>query len=327
MLSASEMNAVRYQRDRGHVESWFLRANDPDSRRALWLKVTVLAPTDGPAVAEAWCCTFGPEGRWGQRITRPVDQAELGPTLRVGDCTLNPDGGATGQIGDRSWDMAWRPGPSSLAAPLCLMPSERMIEWPFPKSKLLTPFPVLLFSGAMQIGDQSIDLDGWTGMQGHNWDNEHAHTYAWGQCVFLDLQGKASCMVEGFSGRIRLAGRTTPFFSGLAVRRAGRTYRFTRLLDLWNQKPHLDAWTRWRLHISGPAGQAELFMESRPEETVCLGYENPAGHISYCLNSKLARTYLRVNPVDEDAFMCHSKHGGALEFLRRDPDPRFDSVV
>ena len=44
-----------------HVESYFLRANDPARPRALWVKATVLQPLSGPAVAEAWFIFFDGE--------------------------------------------------------------------------------------------------------------------------------------------------------------------------------------------------------------------------------------------------------------------------
>ena len=55
---------LRYQgalARRGHVEGWFLKANDPLSRRAIWLKWTVWASEKDPraAVAEVWAVAFG----------------------------------------------------------------------------------------------------------------------------------------------------------------------------------------------------------------------------------------------------------------------------
>lgn len=78
--------------------------------------------------------------------------------------------------------------------------------------------------------------------------------------------------------------------------------------------------------MRGPGGDAWLEMTARPEETVCLGYRNPDGRLSHCFNSKLARVRLRVNPVNEEGFSCTSEHGGALELLRNEPDPRFAVV-
>jgi hypothetical protein len=48
---------------RGHVESYFLRANDPARPRALWLKATILAPLQGEPVAETWLIADGERQR------------------------------------------------------------------------------------------------------------------------------------------------------------------------------------------------------------------------------------------------------------------------
>ncbi len=325
-------NAVRFdtEQPKDHVESWFWRANHPTEALAFWLKATILSPRDGEAVAEAWCCTFdGATGEtWGHRETVPVSQAAFGRTLTVAGCTwvLGDEGGESeGSLGDRGWQVAWRPVDGPLGEPLSLVP-RALIEAPFPKNKLLTPAPTLRFDGRMHWGDRVVPVDGWLGMQGHNWGAAHAHTYAWGQCVFTDADGEPVAMAEGFSGKIKLGGWLTPFLSALTVRHGERTYRFDRLVDLWNQTPQVNQDT-WVLKMRGRDGEALLSMSAKSEETACLGYANPDGHLSYCLNSKLARTTLRVNPVNEDPFECHSEHGGALEFLRRDPDPRFPQVV
>src|SRR5205823_5286703 len=56
-----QVNGCRYSGRPGHVESWFVRANDPAASRALWLKMTILAPLHGPAVAETWFIWFDGE--------------------------------------------------------------------------------------------------------------------------------------------------------------------------------------------------------------------------------------------------------------------------
>ncbi|HJN75912.1 MAG TPA: hypothetical protein QGF58_18420 [Myxococcota bacterium] len=322
-----EDNLVRYVAGAGgHVESWFLRANDPDSRRAFWLKTTLLQDLEGRAVAEAWCCTFDGADTWGGRSTVPLGEARLVGPLVVGACEMDLEAGTCrGEIGDRSWDLRFERAPAPLAAPLCMMPMARMKEWPVPRSKLLTPAPALLFSGTMSWGGQEVAIEQWPGMQGHNWGKEHAHTYAWGQCLFSDDEG-VFAMVEAFSGRLAMAGRLTPFISGMVVRRGDRVYRWDRLVDLWNQEPEVHD-THWRLRLRGPDGDAELRMRALPDEMVTLGYRNPDEHLSYCFNSKLAEVELVVNPTTGDGFTCRSPHGGALEMLRREPNPRFGEVV
>ena len=84
---------------------------------------------------------------------------------------------------------------------------------------------------------------------------------------------------------------------------------------------------RWELRLRSGDGDVSLTMDASKRPVACLGYFNPDGALSYCLNSKLAEVEVIVRPADGAAFTLRSEHGGALEFLRRDPDPRFTRVV
>ncbi len=339
-MASPHDNALRYRPgDAGHVESYFLRGNAPDRKLAFWLKATVFAPRADSAVAELWCIVFDAEnGRyWSEKRTVPFAHAvfEGEPaTIRVaqGEFYLADEGYARGSIegqgGSCEWNIKWQRQEGSVGDRLCLLPSEKMVDGSFPKSTPLTPFPSLLMEGSIDVWGETIDLDGWVGMQGHNWGDEHAWEYAWGHCPFLDEAGEPFCWVEGFSARTRIAGRVTPIISALVIRRGDEEYRFDRLVDLWRQDAAIDLDEYvWRLELRGAHGEAALSMAADPEEMVCLGYHNPDGRLSYCLNSKLAKVHLRVNPVNEAAFECESAHGGALEFLRNSPDPVFERVV
>lgn len=348
----------------GHVESWFLRANDPERPRAVWLKATILAPTTGTPTARVWAVLFdGTTGRTHAEHTTvplaeasfvarpPLDAGALGSmTARDGpvdrQSPLPSRGGAPadvaigaagarfrlGALGEAAgtlrgcgWDLTWQAPDSPLAAPLCLFPHRKLLETSLPKSKALTPHPLLTFDGELRWGGERLVVRDWIGMQGHNWGREHAHEYAWGQCTFRDAHGRPHVSVEGFSGRIRVAGRVTPCFSSLVVRRGAQAWRFDRLFDFWRQRAEVGD-LRWHLHLRGSAGEAQLVMEAQADRTVCLGYHDPGGHRACCFNSKLARAHLRVNPADDDAFECHAEHDAALEILREQTDPRFEVV-
>jgi hypothetical protein len=329
-------NAVRYAGQPGHVESYFLRANHPTRPLALWLKATILAPLEKPAVAEAWFIFFdGEKGTtFAHRQTEPFASAAF---LDAGDpdldvraaglaLSLGGRGSASGRFdapqGPATVDLSWQVDPSPIARPLSIFPWRILRTGPVPKTKLLTPFPALRFSGRVTLPSGAVDLSGWTGMQGHNWGKEHPFEYAWGQCVFP----ADDAMVEGFTGRIQLAGRTTPAISALVVRQGARTYAFDTILDVWRQQADVSLDT-WALTLRSGDGEATLHMDASGRPMVCLGYGNPDGRLSYCFNSKLAKVTLTVRPVDGASFTCVSEHGGALEFLRRQGDPRFPHVV
>lgn len=319
--------------DSGHVESYFLRANHPTEPKALWLKSTVLRNLDGSAVAEAWCALFDGERTFAAKHTIPLSEARFDSagslSIDISRCIMNLDrtgGQARGSVKNVSWDLGFSATPPPIGGPLCLFPSRRLISGGFPKSKLLTPFPELRFTGSVTWGDETWDVTDWLGMQGHNWGKQHALEYVWGQVLFPGADGQTVAMAEAFSGKIKLGPVTTPFISALTVRRGDRVYRFDRLADLWRQSVVVND-MRWTATFRGSDGEAMLSMRANANEMVCLGYHNPDGALSYCLNSKIARAELRVNPTNDEGFRCESPHGGALEFLRRTPDPRFAQVI
>lgn len=339
-------NSLRFRPDvsRGHVESYFVRANHPRQKLAIWLKATVFAPrgheTQG-AVAELWCIVFQAESQHGTRVwarKRTVPFAEASfegdrPQIRLAgaELDLGPKGRSVGSLegegGACRWDLRWEAeSPSTMGRPMLLLPFEGMLDDRVPTFKLVTPRPILRVHGSIDVAGETLDVDGWWGMDGHNWARAHAWDYVWGQCVFLDEAGSPTCIAEGFTGRTRIAGLVTPPLSSLVVRRGAREYRFDGLVDLWRQEAEIDDLC-WTVRLRSKDGEAALRMEADASEMACLGYPNPDGRISYCFNSKLARAHLRVSPADGEAFEVSSAHGGALEFLHNERDPRFSKVV
>ncbi|MFJ9370467.1 hypothetical protein ACIRRA_39430 [Nocardia sp. NPDC101769] len=326
VMTAIAQNAPRLRPGADHVESWFVRANDPQSPRAVWIKATVLTSRDGTALAQAWCSVF--DGRrthaWCLDIPLAAARFEahsIGQDLTVGPLTLSltGSGGTTaGTLSDAAqtvaWDLSFSTVPG-LGGPMSLLPSDRLLDTPVPNNKLVTPFPVLTCTGRLEWQGDRWDLSGWHGMQGHNWGREHSPEYAWGQCVFTDARGgEPFAVMEAASGRTRIAGCTSPLLSMLVIRRGDEEFRFDRIVDLWRQRPLLD-FPAWTLRMRGRHGTAELRMHAEPEQMVCLAYRNPARDTSYCLNSKTAAVTVHVAPINGNAFELRSPHGGALEFL------------
>lgn len=351
-MAPHRANAPRFRAGTDHVESWFVRVNDPAAPRSVWLKATVLTRRDGSALVQAWCSTFDDVRTRAACEEVPLAAAtfsatELGTFLDLGVLwfDLGADrlrtGGTLEQDGSCiSWDLTLARTTGPLGRPLSLLPSDRLVEGRLPSNKLLTPFPSGSCSGRIVQDGVSWDLDGWTGMQGHNWGVAHSPEYAWGQCLFLaDGTGRGTGkgtgagtgggevvgMVEAASGRTEIGRRRSPLVSMLVVRRGDREYRFDRLVDLWRQRPEI-SFPEWRLAMRGPHGSAELRMTGDPARMVCLDYRNPARDTSYCLNSKTAEVELRVEPNRGEPFALRSAHGGALEFLGDRPDPRVTTL-
>ncbi len=331
MTQSSTDNVPRFPAAAGgHTESWFLRANHPTEPKALWLKATVLVRGDGQADAVAWCSLFDGDRTVALKQSQGLGLASFGDgsAIEVVGCSFELgshggklDGKLESPAGDVRWDLRFERH-AELGAPWCLLPTRSLVDARFPKNKLLTPVAAARFDGEVVWDGERWPVNGWWGMQGHNWGAAHAPEYAWGHCVFLDASGEPYCVAEGASGRIRLGRRESPILSLLSVRtREGREYRFDRLVDLWRQHGEIK-FPRWTLRMRGRDGEALIAMQAQPERMVCLGYENPDRTLSHCLNSKTAAVTLRVNPVNAESFDAVSTCGGALEFLQSHPEPR-----
>jgi hypothetical protein len=331
-------NAVRYANAPGHVESWFLRANDPQSKRALWLKLTLFAPFEGAAVAETWFIWFDGEKNvsLAHRSTHPLGDAHIDTTptglhASVGGWAyeLGPVGAASASITAQGtpirFTLGWSEEPGAWSQFLSLARHRAMREGPVPRFKLNTPHPALRFSGEVTVGSETFKISDWLGSQGHNWGNEHAVEYAWGQCLFPAADGAPDTFVEAGAGRMKIGGRVTPRIASMVVRRGAREFHFDRVRDLTHHDSNSSR-DRWALRIWGPEGEARLRLDAGGRPMVCLGYPNPPGHLSYCFNSKLAEALLEVKPLRGAPFTCKSAHGAALEFLRSEPDPNFTVV-
>ena len=54
-----------------YYESRYLRANHPESAQAVWLRETLLLPTQGDPVADVWVMLFDPDGQGNRAFKQP----------------------------------------------------------------------------------------------------------------------------------------------------------------------------------------------------------------------------------------------------------------
>lgn len=315
------------QATKGMYESYFLRANHPTRPLALWTKATVLKSPDGSALQESWFAYFDAEQNrtWANKRTErlaPGFATEDAEQLRLSLCgaqwTIAPRGSVRGQIDEVRWDLAFERLAGEVGEPRSFYP-RKLIDGGFPRAKGVTPLPAMTVRGQVEVFGETVSVEGWMGALGHNWGREHPRQHAWGQVFFPASGSQPASWVEGITGSVKLAGPlSSPLLSTMIVQHGDRSYRFDRIFDPWAQKATIED-TRWRLELQGEAGRAVLDVDGTGRPVVCLGYKDPTGAMGYCVNTKLARATLLVEPSDGPAFTLQSEHGAALEFLRRQP--------
>ena len=295
------LDSIRWpQSKRGHVESFFLKANAPQHpQHALWLKFTLLIPNNPsePAWAEVWALRFdGDSGQHrGAKGTFPVEQAQLsreGLGFEVDSCSLHP-GRTRGDIGTGdnriSWDLRFD---YQQQVPWMSLPSAWMYDRGFPKNKTYSSCPTTAFSGRISVATHTEQIEDWPGMLGHNWGPRHNPAYHWAQCN--QFQESPGTVFEGVSARIPLGPFLSPWVTMAIVRHAGKEIRFNRFSKVLNRSVEARLFS-WSFRSRQANWQLKWTVEGPSKDFVALAYIDPDGQENHCLNSKIATCRLELS--------------------------------
>jgi hypothetical protein len=320
-MNAEEWNRVRFRPSAAgqHVESYFLKLNDPAGRRALWIKATILARPGKEPVAESWAIAFDREAEHvAAKQVVPFETASFSRErldVRVADLELRA-GRVAGKVSARGRQIELDLGFEAGGEPLVPFPSLRMYEAPVPSSKLVSPYPSTRFSGSYRVDGSEVTVDGWRGMQGHNWGRRHAERYGWGHCN--QWRGSGELLLEGVTARVKLGPILAPPLTLVCVWHEGERYEFNRVKQLLGARGSVTP-RSWRFRAESADASVEGELEAGTTDFVGLYYENPDGDMTYCLNSKIARGKLRLE-VRGKPLLEATTDSAALEIGTKDPN-------
>ncbi len=317
-----DWNAVRFDpgKDAGHVESYFFKLNDAVGRRALWLKATILARPGRQPVAEAWAIAFDREHRHTavKRVV-PLSEARFSRErfdVAVADVRFR-DGRAEGRIETTSHAIEFGLDFDTASPPLVPFPSLRMYEGKLPSSKLVSPHPDSRFYGEYRVdGGAPVKVEGWRGMQGHNWGTRHTELYAWAHVNQWEQDEQV--VFEGLTGRVKVGPVLAPPLTIVCIWHRGTRYEFNAPRVMLRSHGEIGT-RRWRFEVESPLARAsgELFADTK--DFVGLFYENPDGQMTYCLNSKIATAKISLEARGRPPLVLTSQ-SAALEIGTKDPD-------
>jgi hypothetical protein len=175
-----------------------------------------------------------------------------------------------------------------------------MYRAPLPRTKPESPLPTLRMSGTVTVGDTTLVLDGWPGMLGHNWGDQHAERWIWLHGVAFE--DDPDMFLDLVLGRVKVGPLTTPWIvngGAAGVRFSGRA-------------KHVDE-SALSLHLA--LGDLELAVTSDPDRTALWRYADPDGsehHVANCSVARLEGT-LKGRPL-------RTAYGGTYELGMREHD-------
>jgi hypothetical protein len=228
----------------GHYESFYIKACRPGGGQGIWIRHTVHKRPGAEPNASIWFTLFDREAD-GPRATKvTVGAAELsapsGSWIRVGGAEIGPGrasasgvpfpslgpmattGSGTGAeegSSEISWDLSF----SGDAEPCKYLPADWLYEARLPKTKFVAPYPNARFNGLLEAGGETIALNDWPGMIGHNWGSEHAERWVWLEGT--GFEDGADTYFDAGAARVKVGPWTTPWLPSGMLMLDGESHR------------------------------------------------------------------------------------------------------
>jgi hypothetical protein len=300
----------------GMYESFYLRAFSPEQPLGVWIRYTVHKRPGAAARGSLWCTLFDSRRPrpFMHKLTSDQLSVPTGGWIDVAGATLGP-GRAEGACGDASWSLRY----STSEPELHHLSPEWLYRAPLPRTKLTSPAPRASFEGVFELaGEPPIDLTGWQGMVGHNWGSEHAERWIW--LHGAGFQEAPEAWLDVALGRLKIAGRMTPWVANGALSLDGRRYRVGGLAA--RGLSVTESAEGCTLRLKGEGGLTiDGRLEVPRESTAGWRYADPDGGEHDVLNCSIAALELVVaRPGGPAPATLHTAHGGAYELGMREHD-------
>lgn len=312
---------ARHQSDQlsGHYESWFLRANHPSRKEALWIRYTIYKPQGNPegAIGELWAIHFDGEKRCiragkSEFPLRNCTFSTTGLGVKVGEATLQP-GHAHGEVVSPHhlrWDLSYE-GDSP---PVIFLP-EKLYTSSLPKAKTITTRPFLRLNGSLIVDGEIVQINDWVGSENHNWGAKHTDSYAWGQVV--GFEDAPDVFLEAITAKLKLGPVWTPSLTILVLRTGDEEYRLNGLARAFLARGHWKYFD-WRFSASRNGIHIHGHIYAEREDFCGLTYYNPPGGSHTCLNTKVATCDLKVEIKGKPERTLRTENRAAFEILTDD---------
>jgi hypothetical protein len=307
----------------GMYESFYLRTVSREEPVGVWIRHTVHKRPGQRPKGSVWCTVF--DAHRGQPFMHKSTTEELGVPaggwIEVDGSRLTPRD-AQGRCGAAHWSLRF----ASEEPELRHLPWAWLYRTRLPRTKLTSPMPVARFDGVLELaGRSAIELRGWQGMVGHNWGSEHAERWIWLHGVGFEEAPEA--WLDVALGRLKLAGRMSPWVANGALSLDGRRYRLgglsARGLSVIETAEECvlrlpgERGLAVQAHVLVPTGTAAGWRYADTKGIV--GNTVAGGHD--VVNCSVAALTLTVTPPGSGAVRTLSTaHGGAYELGMREHD-------
>jgi len=304
----------------GHYESFYIKAARPGGGQAVWLRHTVhQRPGEEPS-ASLWLTVFDDEAPGPKAVKATYTASDLsvpsGTYIKIADTTLEP-GGAAGSLQAPAMEASWNLSFTDEGEAFHHLPYQRLYDASLPKTKFLSPYPSARFSGTLTLDGETIELEDWPGMIGHNWGAEHAERWVWIQGG--ELAGQPESCFDMAVGRIKIGPWTTPWVGNGVLRLDGQEHRLGGFGKVFSLKV-ADEPTSCGFEIAGDGIKVSGRVASEPRNFVAWVYADPVGPEHNTLNCSISDLELEVTRKGAEPRRLEVARAAAYEIGMRQTD-------
>ena len=312
----AEPRFPKVPQDKGHYESFYIRACHPGDPLGVWVRYTVHKRPGSAPKGSLWFVLFDGSAAApiASKITTEDLEAPSGSYIRIGESTFGP-GLAEGAAPTDQADPRWRLEIETGEEPFPYLPADWMYRAPVPRTKAESPYPAASFRGEVEVDGRRIDVEGWRGMVGHNWGSEHAERWIWTQGLLFD--GAKDAWFDATLGRIKMGPVTTPWVANGVLSIGGQLHRLGgpgRRTEV-HERPDGAEFT-----ISGKGLKVRGRVEAERKDFVGWLYADPDGPEHNTVNCSIAEMTLTVERKGSGPLELHTSHGAAYELGMRETD-------
>lgn len=300
-------------------EAWFLKANDPSSRNAVWLRHAIERTALG-ARGRLWYAVFDAKerrvltGRWDEpRVEAAFAAPAPAPSgrlvCRMGDSVLATD--STSARGpDAEWRFSFRP--SGGVPPFSFVPGWLHL-WGLAGAAYAAPAPAAVFDGEIRVQGRTYRFSHAPGSCGHLWGRRKGESWRWAHAVFPGKDGGVEAVFEVLSARGRLGPLVLPRVTTAHCWRGGRhlSCGLGKGGRTWEEGK---GWG-FSLDFGGVTASGTCV----PDEgmTAEFEYEDGDGRVLKCRNSKVGSMRLELEAADGDKTSFATPDTAAVETVER----------
>ncbi|HEY3193528.1 MAG TPA: hypothetical protein VGJ61_12140 [Solirubrobacterales bacterium] len=305
----------------GHYESFYLKLVQPGGGTGAWIRHTVHKRPKRPATCALWFVLFDSSATGPRATKRQFGAAELSAApdcyIRIADASLT-DGSAVGGVATDALEAKWDLSFADSHEPFHHLPRDFLYNAPVPRTKFLSPYPDSVFNGHLEVGGEWIAVEGWRGMIGHNWGAEHAERWVWIQGSGFEDRSPEDYF-DMAVGRIKVAGRTTPWVGNAMLMLDGEAHRLGGFGHIPSTEVSEQP-TGAGFELRGKGVKVTGSVQAPAKDFVAWVYADPVGPEHNTLNCSISDLELDVELDGGPAQRLAVNGAAAYEFGTRDTD-------